>query len=141
MFKCFLSVGLRVPCVRCSFGHVPSGRHPLQLVPAPAGPPAPIPPSATTHCTWARSTDLLPCPEAISSHAPPPTHPSAFLRNPRLLVCDEATSALDSATEASIMASLGELAQVRGGEGGPGTAGTACDRAWLRSGMRVAAWF
>ncbi|KAI8464686.1 MAG: ATP-binding cassette superfamily [Monoraphidium minutum] len=37
----------------------------------------------------------------------------AFLRNPRLLVCDEATSALDSATEASIMASLGELAQGR----------------------------
>ncbi|GBF89046.1 metal ABC transporter permease [Raphidocelis subcapitata] len=37
----------------------------------------------------------------------------AFLRNPRLLVCDEATSALDSATEASIMASLAELAQGR----------------------------
>jgi ABC-type multidrug transport system ATPase subunit len=37
----------------------------------------------------------------------------AFLRNPRLLVCDEATSALDSATEASIMASLRELAQGR----------------------------
>jgi hypothetical protein len=36
----------------------------------------------------------------------------AFLRNPRLLVCDEATSALDSATEASIMLSLRELAQV-----------------------------
>ena len=38
----------------------------------------------------------------------------AFLRSPRLLICDEATSALDSATEASIMASLAELAQVSG---------------------------
>lgn len=37
----------------------------------------------------------------------------AFLRNPRLLVADEATSALDSATEASIMASLAELARGR----------------------------
>lgn len=36
----------------------------------------------------------------------------AFLRAPRLLICDEATSALDSATEASIMNSLNELAQV-----------------------------
>ena len=37
----------------------------------------------------------------------------AFLRNPRLIVCDEATSALDSATEASIMAALRELAAGR----------------------------
>lgn len=36
----------------------------------------------------------------------------AFLRAPRLLICDEATSALDTATEASILASLDELARV-----------------------------
>jgi ABC-type transport system involved in Fe-S cluster assembly fused permease/ATPase subunit len=38
----------------------------------------------------------------------------AFLRAPRLLICDEATSALDTATEASILSSLDELARVRG---------------------------
>ncbi|KAF8062057.1 ATM1 [Scenedesmus sp. PABB004] len=38
---------------------------------------------------------------------------SAFLRAPRLLVCDEATSALDTATEASILGSLDELARGR----------------------------
>lgn len=37
----------------------------------------------------------------------------AFLRAPRLLICDEATSALDTATEASILGSLDELARVR----------------------------
>lgn len=31
---------------------------------------------------------------------------------PRLLICDEATSALDTATEASILSSLDELARV-----------------------------
>lgn len=36
----------------------------------------------------------------------------AFLRAPRLLICDEATSALDTATEASILGSLNELARV-----------------------------
>lgn len=36
----------------------------------------------------------------------------AFLRAPRLLICDEATSALDTATEASILSSLDELARV-----------------------------
>eukprot|EP00878_Enallax_costatus_P039331 GHUV01044949.1.p1 GENE.GHUV01044949.1~~GHUV01044949.1.p1 ORF type:complete len:162 (+),score=14.51 GHUV01044949.1:219-704(+) len=36
----------------------------------------------------------------------------AFLRAPRLLICDEATSALDTATEASILGSLDELARV-----------------------------
>lgn len=53
---------------------------------------------------------LTPLPPLV----PPLLTTRAFLRNPRLLVCDEATSALDSATEASIMASLKELAQVRG---------------------------
>ncbi|WIA17936.1 hypothetical protein OEZ85_009429 [Tetradesmus obliquus] len=37
----------------------------------------------------------------------------AFLRAPRLLICDEATSALDTATEASILGSLNELARGR----------------------------
>eukprot|EP00878_Enallax_costatus_P022973 GHUV01024416.1.p1 GENE.GHUV01024416.1~~GHUV01024416.1.p1 ORF type:complete len:206 (+),score=26.53 GHUV01024416.1:219-836(+) len=37
----------------------------------------------------------------------------AFLRAPRLLICDEATSALDTATEASILGSLDELARGR----------------------------
>lgn len=39
----------------------------------------------------------------------------AFLRAPRLLICDEATSALDTATEASILSSLDELARVSKG--------------------------
>jgi ABC-type transport system involved in Fe-S cluster assembly fused permease/ATPase subunit len=42
----------------------------------------------------------------------------AFLRAPRLLICDEATSALDTATEASILSSLDELARVSHGTWG-----------------------